>query len=302
MNEVVAFQNFCGGEIVFGRYRVRRCLGRGSIGAVYECEVLRKPGSKIALKILNAKAARDERIIAAFRNEIHFSYRVSHSNVVRCREFFNDGEMHAISMEYVDGMDLWKMIQKNGIPNATFAIDIMKQLCRGVSAIHQAGLIHQDLKPQNVMISRNCTIKITDFTAAQSGFAKNVYAQTGVFGTMEFLSPETILYGLVDQRSDIYAIGILSYLLVTGQLPFNCSDLMSQFSNKIYGKVVSPEHLNRECPYSLSRIILKALRREPHKRYQTMDEMHEDLVNIDFSERPGFMQSILNRAGIGLHH
>jgi len=288
------------GQVIFGRYKVLRCLGLGSIGAVYACQPLSNPTQKIAIKILSAKAAVDSKIVTAFRNEIHASYRVSHPNVVRCHEFFRDGTLMAISMEYVEGVSLGRLIQQHGILPSAAVKKILLQLCLGLQAIHRAGIFHQDLKPQNIIVTPDGKVKITDFTAAhlQNHVSDMEVEETGVFGTMEFLSPETILDGTVDHRSDIYALGMMAYLMITGKLPFLGQDLMSEVQNKLYGAAVPPRILNPECPADLNKIIMTAISRNPLKRFQSAEEFHFALNHYDPQSHTGIVKRILAYTGV----
>jgi eukaryotic-like serine/threonine-protein kinase len=286
------------GQIIFGRYRVIKCLGLGSIGAVFACENITDTRQKIALKVLSPKAAVDSRIVNAFKNEIHASYRVSHSNVVRCHEFFRDGNMMAISMEYVDGQSLGKFIQTHGVLPHQTVKNILIQLCKGLSAIHGAGIIHQDLKPQNIIITPDGRVKITDFTAAHLHRQNKVdHEDDGVYGTLEFLSPETVMYGSVDERSDIYALGTVAYLMITGKLPFLGKDMVSEIQNKLYGSAVPPHIVNTECPTDLSKVIMKALSRNPQKRFQSAYEFHDSVLTGYVGNTPSMFQRILSIAG-----
>lgn len=264
------YDEFEPGNVVFGRYKVLHCVGIGSLGTVYACSIINNPLKKIALKVLSQKAAQDEKLVTLFRNEIHTSYRVSHANVVRCHEFFRDGDTLAISMEYVEGNNLSRLIQKQGRLTIELAVSILTQLCKGLEAIHQAGIIHQDLKPQNIIVGSNGIVKITDFTAAQTGRPMQSFnANADVQGTMEFLSPETIVDGIIDYRSDIYSLGTITYLMVTGQLPFYGQNMMTSMQSKLYGSPLPPRHHNPACPELLSRIILTAIARNPEHRFQS---------------------------------
>lgn len=287
------------GQVVFGRYRVIKCLGIGSIGAVYACESLLNSSQKIALKVLSHKAAVDSRIVNAFKNEIHASYRVSHSNVVRCHEFFRDGTMMAISMEYVEGCSLGKLIQQHGILPHLTVKKILAQLCKGLAAIHQAGIVHQDLKPQNIIVTPDGRVKITDFTAAHLQNPTDISSDnSGVFGTMEFLSPETIMYGTVDERSDIYALGTIGYFMITGKLPFLGKDMVSEIQNKLYGTAIPPRILNSDCPSYLNKIIIKAIGRNPLKRFQSAEEFYNALSSNEVSTAPSLINKLLTMTGL----
>lgn len=271
--EMLDSNNISPGTVLFGRFKVLRCVGRGSVGTVFACETMAQPSQLVALKVLSARAARDERMATAFRKEIHASYRVSHSNVVRCYEFFRDRGSMAISMEYVEGVSLGDIVKNSRVLSAAATTDILRQLCQGVTAIHDAGIVHQDLKPHNILITPRGKVKITDFTAAHLRYSTSSDSQTGIFGTMEFLSPETILTGQVDQRSDIFALGVIGYLMITGRLPFPGHNITSEMNSKLNGSPIPPRVLNPDCPELLNRVILQAIARDPLVRFQRADEM-----------------------------
>ncbi|MCO6429822.1 MAG: serine/threonine protein kinase [Deltaproteobacteria bacterium] len=296
--ELSPFPELYSGNVLFGRYRVVKCLGIGSIGSVFSCQLVNNPSQHIAIKVLSPKAASDPKIITAFRNEIHASYRVSCTNVVRCHEFFRDEELLAISMEYVDGPSLATLLQGNQPLEIKLAEDYFRQLTNGLAAIHSAGIIHHDLKPQNILVNTDGVLKITDFTASHIGIQRQYTSSNSVFGTIQFLSPETIMHGWVDRRSDIYALGVIAYLMTTGLLPFSGEDVVSQVHNKIYAKVPPPHTINPGCPFLLSKIIMKCIAKEPDRRFQSAEEILYLLDNVDMNYRPGLLDRLLGNSGI----
>lgn len=214
------FLNLQPGTIVNGRYEVVKCLGTGSMGMVYACRHRELQGHIVAMKVLFSEVARDEVAAARFRNEIVASYGVSHPNVVRAYEYFRDGDLIAFTMEYIGGGDLADKIsvdEKIAVPEI---VRMLQQMCSGVQAIHDAGIIHRDLKPENILLTAQGDIKITDFGIARTGTGPKLTEHGGVVGTIDYVSPEYLEQGQVDARSDIYALGVLAYEMITQESPF----------------------------------------------------------------------------------
>lgn len=279
------FLNLQPGTIVNGRYEVVKCLGTGSMGLVYACRHRELSGHLVAMKVLFSEVARDEVASARFRNEIVASYGVNHPNVVRAYEYFRDGDLVAFTMEYVGGGDLADLIgldEKISVPQI---ILMLKQMCGGVQAIHDAGIIHRDLKPENILLTENGDIKITDFGIARTGSGQKLTEHGGVVGTIDYVSPEYLEKGQVDFRSDIYALGILGYEMLTGESPFKGNSVIETMTMRLKTDPATPQRLRPDCPKALADIILHAMRRNPEDRYQRAEEMYDDLGRIEFNDR-----------------
>jgi serine/threonine protein kinase len=271
------FINLQPGTIVNGRYEIVKCLGTGSMGMVYACRHRELAGHIVAMKVLFAEVARDEVAAARFRNEIVASYEVSHPNVVRAYEYFRDGDLIAFTMEYIGGGDLADRISGDEFIPIPETIGMLKQMCSGVQAIHDKGIIHRDLKPENILITAQGQIKITDFGIARTGTGPKLTEHGGVVGTIDYVSPEYLERGQVDARSDIYALGVLAYEMLTGEAPYRGKSVIETMTLRLRSDPEPPHHLRAECPIGLSNVILKAMRRDPELRYQSADEMLDDL-------------------------
>lgn len=266
------------GTVIAGRYEVVKCLGAGSMGLVYACRHRELSGHMVAVKVLFPEVAQDRVAAARFRNEIFASYGVSHPNVVRAYEYLRDGDIVAYTMEYVNGGDLADRLGKAGtaipIPEC---VKILSQMCSGVQAIHDAGIVHRDLKPENILLTKEGGIKIADFGIARTGAGPRLTEHGGVVGTIDYVSPEYMLNSQVDWRSDIYALGILAFEMVTGESPFKGDSVYATMTKRLKTDPAAPSSIRSDCPPELDRIILKAMERNPEVRYQSAAEMMYDL-------------------------
>ncbi len=275
------FLNLQPGTIVNGRYEIVKCLGTGSMGMVYACRHRELSGHLVAMKVLFTEVARDNVAAARFRNEIVASYGVSHPNVVRAYEYFRDGDLVAFTMEYIGGGDLADRISSD-LPLAIHEIvRMLSQMCSGVQAIHDAGIIHRDLKPENILVTAQGDIKITDFGIARCGAGPKLTEHGGVVGTIDYVSPEYLERGQVDARSDIYALGVLAYEMITGESPFKGKSVIETMTMRLRSDPEPPHRLRADCPIGLATIVLHAMSRDPERRYQRASEMLRDLQSID---------------------
>ncbi|MCC6931923.1 MAG: protein kinase [Deltaproteobacteria bacterium] len=278
------FINLQPGTIVNGRYEVVKCLGTGSMGMVYACRHRELSNHLVAMKVLFAEVARDEIATARFRNEIVASYGVSHPNVVRAYEYFRDGDLVAFTMEYIGGGDLADRLNPGNPLPFDQILHFLKQMCSGVQAIHDAGIIHRDIKPENILITSQGDIKITDFGIARTGTGPKLTEHGGVVGTIDYVSPEYLERGEVDTRSDIYALGVLGYEMITSETPFQGKSVIETMTMRLRTDPSAPITKRPECPEELNRIVMRALQRNPGLRYQSASEMLDDLNEIDLSQ------------------
>ncbi len=267
------------GTIVAGRYEVVKCLGAGSMGLVYACRHRELTGHMVAIKVLFPEVARDKVAAARFRNEIFASYNVSHPNVVRAYEYIRDGDLVAYTMEYVGGGQLADKLEGAPIPITEIA-RLIGQMCLGVQAIHDAGIIHRDLKPENILLTKDGNVKIVDFGIAKAGHGPRLTEHGGVVGTIDYVSPEYMLNSQVDWRSDIYALGILAYEMLTGESPFRGDSVYATMTKRLKSDAKPPSAQRPDCPPELDALVLKAMARDPEKRYQAAVEIFLDLQKL----------------------
>lgn len=194
-------------------------------------------GEEIALKILHPEIALDKRTVDRFRNEIKLARRISHRNVCRMHELHEDGKQLFITMEYVSGQDLKGLIKESGALTTGRAISIAKQVAEGLCEAHNLGVIHRDLKPQNIMVDKEGTAKIMDFGIARSLRAAGMTAEGMIIGTPEYMAPEQVEGQEADQRTDIYAMGAILFEMATGRVPFEGdSPLSVAYKHKMEGR------------------------------------------------------------------
>lgn len=271
------FLNLQPGTVINGRYEVVKCLGTGSMGMVYACRHRELAGHIVAMKVLFSEVARDEVAAARFRNEIVASYGVSHPNVVRAYEYFRDGDLIAYTMEYVNGGDLADKISNQEVISIPEIVRMLSQMCGGVQAIHEAAIVHRDLKPENILLTTGGDVKITDFGIARMHSGPKLTDHGGVVGTIDYVCPEYLEQGQVDSRSDIYALGVLAYEMITHEPPFKGKSVVESMTMRLKSDPVPPSKHREDCPKGLSNIVLKAMARDPQLRYQSAREMLDDL-------------------------
>jgi eukaryotic-like serine/threonine-protein kinase len=255
------------GQVLAGRYRVQRLLGKGGMGAVYlaDDEVLHE---LVALKVISSAFASDEAaMIARFRREATSARKVSSPQVIRIHDL---GEARPgllyLSMEYFAGRTLTELIAQRGIVPLKDVEDILQQICIGLEAAHEAGVIHRDLKPSNVLIGERGAVKLIDFGLATTLVGDNLTATGAILGTPHYMAPEQVRGKPVDARSDIYALGALAYHLVTGRPPFAGENAIAIGFAHISETPESPRVLRKDCPPKLEVAILTALAKNPADR------------------------------------
>ena len=268
------------GTVYAGRYEVIEELGRGGMGKVYK--VLDKEiQEEVALKLLNPEIASDEKTIERFRNELKYARRITHRNVCRMHDINRENDTYFITMEYVPGEDLKTVIRRTGSLPEGEAVPIAAQVCEGLTEAHRLGVVHRDLKPQNIMIDRDGNVRIMDFGIARSLVAKGVTEAGMIIGTPDYMSPEQVEGMEADARSDIYALGAALYEMVTGRVPFE-GDTALIIAMKHKAEIpLSPKEINPQLSEELTTVILKCLEKDKEKRYQTTEELLAELKCLE---------------------
>jgi len=277
------------GSTFAGRYQIIEELGKGGMGKVYKV-FDQEVQAKMALKLIKPEVSADKNTIDRFRNELKIARDVSHKNICRMYDLGREAGSYFITMEYVSGEDLKSFIRRARQLVVGTAILIAKQVCEGLAEAHRLGVVHRDLKPGNIMIDKEGNAKIMDFGIARSISVKGITGAGVMIGTPEYMSPEQVEGKEVDQRSDIYSLGIILYEMLTGQVPFE-GDTPFTVGVKQKSEIPrDPKELNSQIPLDLSRLILRCLEKDKEKRYQTAAELHADLEKIEkgipTAERP----------------
>ena len=262
------------------RYEVVEELGKGGMGRVYKA-LDKEINEEVAIKVLKPEIASDETTVERFRNELKFARKIAHKNICKMYHLAKDADTPYITMEYVAGEDLKSLVKRKGKITEKEAISIAQHVSEGLVEAHRLGVVHRDLKPQNIMIDTNGDAKIMDFGIARSVEAPGV-TQTGIMiGTPDYISPEQAEGEEADQRSDIYALGVILYEMVTGSVPFKGDTALSVALKHKSTRALDPKDINPQISDDLNKLILICMEKDKELRYQTAGELLEDLKNLE---------------------
>ncbi|MGD0791709.1 MAG: protein kinase [Terriglobales bacterium] len=274
---ISAFQSLQPGVLFGGRYEILGVLGQGGMGAVYKARD-RELDRLIALKVIRPELATDPAILLRFKQELILSRNITHKNVVRIYDLGEADGIRFISMEYVDGEDLRTLLRRQGKFSPREAIAVVEQVCRALDSAHSEGVIHRDLKPQNIMRDKHGRIVVMDFGLARS-LGDSGMTQTGaIVGTMEYMSPEQALGSTLDQRSDIFSVGLIFYELLTGKSPYEADTAIASLMKRTREPARPVSDVDTSVPKSLSAIVSRCLEREPANRYHSSVELLQQLT------------------------
>jgi beta-lactam-binding protein with PASTA domain/predicted Ser/Thr protein kinase len=261
-----------------GRYRILRKLGSGGMANVYLAED-QELGRRVAIKILNDRHANDDQFVERFRREAKNAAGLSHPNIVSIYDRGEAEGTYYIAMEFLDGRSLKELIVSRGPAPINVAIDYARQILAAVRFAHRNGIVHRDIKPHNVLVDGEGRLKVTDFGIARAGASQMTEAGS-IIGTAQYLSPEQAKGSPVDQTSDLYSVGILLYELLTGVVPFTGDTPVEIAMKHLSAKPDPPSAHRAEIPRELDKVVMRALAKEPHDRYQTAEEMDADLARV----------------------
>jgi serine/threonine protein kinase len=262
------------------RFEIIEEIGKGGMGTVYKAFDT-KIKEIVALKILKPEIASDPEIIERFRNEIKLARKVAHRHVCRMYDLGEEGLSFFISMEFVAGEDLKSFIRRSGHLIELKTLGLARQISEGLAEAHRLGVVHRDLKPQNIMIDREGNAKIMDFGIARSLHARGITGTGVIIGTPEYMSPEQADARDVDSRADIYSFGAILYEMVTGRVPFDGDTPLSIVLQHKSTPAPDPRKINAQISPGLGTIILRCLEKEKGRRYQKMSEILEDLDRLE---------------------
>src|SRR5690625_4367638 len=260
------------GHLLSERYRIKKTIGGGGMANVYLARdiILERD---VAIKVLRLEYASDHEFIERFDREAQAATSLSHTNIVNIYDVGEEDHILYMVMEYVDGLTLKEYIQQNSPIAVEEALEIMKQLTDAISHAHANGLIHRDIKPQNVLVDRYGNVKITDFGIAMALTATSLTQTNSILGSVHYLSPEQARGGVATKKSDIYSLGIVLFELLTGQLPFSGQSPVSITLKHLQNETPSVMDINEEIPQSVENIVLKATAKNPLHRYESAYEM-----------------------------
>lgn len=272
------------GQRIGGRYETIRLIGDGGMSKVYLAHdvILDRD---VAIKVLNYDFANEEELKRRFQREALSATSLTHPHIVNIFDVGEEDELHYLVMEYIEGQTLKKFIQTNGPLRPEEAVPIMQQLVSAIANAHVNGIIHRDIKPQNILMDAHGNVKITDFGIAMALTATAHTKTNSVLGTVHYLSPEQARGGMATKKSDIYSLGIVFYELLTGELPFSAESAVAIALKHLQEETPSVREKFPTIPQSVENVILKATAKDAHYRYQSAEEMYDDLRTVLLPER-----------------
>jgi len=267
------------GTILGNRYELLEKIGEGGMAIVYKakCHLLNR---YVAVKILKEEFSNNIEFMEKFKREAASAASLSANNIVNIYDVGSERDINYIVMEYIKGKTLKEIILQNGAMNYKQAIDYGMQIAKALECAHKNNIIHRDIKPHNILVTEDGTVKVTDFGIAKASSSVTITNTSTVMGSAHYFSPEQAKASFVDFRTDIYSFGIVLYEMVTGRVPYDAESPVSVALKHIQEPVVPPKHINGNIPENLNKLILKAIEKEPIKRYQTAKDMLLDLQRI----------------------
>ena len=265
------------GMMIGDRYEILETVGSGGMSVVYKAKC-HKLNRYVAIKVLKPEFSDDKSFVTKFRVEAQSAAGLSHPNIVNVFDVGDDEGVYYIVMELVEGITLKEYVQQNGRLPVGQAIDFAIQIASGIAVAHDNHIIHRDIKPQNIIVSRNGTLKVTDFGIAKAATSNTV--ASNAMGSVHYISPEQARGGYSDERSDIYSLGITMYEMLTGRVPFEGENNVSVALMHIQGEMIPPRQYYPEIPASLEKVILKCTQKKPERRYLTANGLIADLKQV----------------------
>ncbi len=265
------------GVFLQDRYEILEQIGSGGMSVVYKAKC-HKLNRLVAVKVLKEEFCGDSNFVSKFKMEAQAAAGLAHPNIVNIYDVVDEGRLHYIVMELVEGITLKTYIARKGRLEIKESIGIAIQVAQGIAAAHEQHIIHRDIKPQNMLISRDGKVKVADF-----GIARAVSAQTmgsTAMGSVHYISPEQARGGFSDERSDLYSLGITIYEMITGRVPFDGENTVAVALSHLENTMVPPSVYNPEVPAGLEQIIFKCTEKKPEKRYASAGEVISDLRHV----------------------
>lgn len=274
------------GMLIAGRYEVEGKVGTGGMSDVYKAKD-HTLGRYVAIKVLKAEFCEDMNFVTKFRTEAQSAAGLEHPNIVNIYDVGSQDGFYYIIMEYVEGITLKTYIEKKGQLNYRETLSIAIQVGRGIQAAHAKNIIHRDIKPQNIIISTDGKVKVTDFGIARAVSEHTIHSD--VMGSVHYASPEQARNGYVSNRSDIYSLGIVMYEMITGRVPYDGDSTVAVAIKHLQDEMVPPSEYARDIPISLEKIILKCTQKSADRRYDSMESLLVDLRKSLLSPNEDFV-------------
>ena len=267
------------GKLLGNRYEILEKIGKGGMATVYKAKD-KTLNRFVAVKVLKDEFANDQEFIRRFQIEAQSAAALSHPNIVSIYDVSNDGDIHYIVMEFIEGKTLKDVINEKGKLSWQESCKIASQIASGLSVAHKNHIIHRDIKPHNIVMTKDDLAKITDFGIAKAASSSTINANSNSLGSVHYFSPEHARGGYTDEKSDIYSLGVVLYEMVTGKLPFDGDTAVSIAMKHLKDDPEEPIKIVPDIPKGLNDIILKAMQREVGSRYLTASDMYKDLQKI----------------------
>jgi beta-lactam-binding protein with PASTA domain/tRNA A-37 threonylcarbamoyl transferase component Bud32 len=267
------------GRVFDDRYEVIRQLGSGGMAEVYLAND-RLLGRQVALKVLSSRYANDEQFVERFRREASSAASLNHSNIVQIYDRGEAEGTYYIAMEYLEGRSLKEIILRYAPLSPDLVVSIATQILEALRFAHRRDIIHRDIKPQNIIVENDGRVNVTDFGIARAGNVSTMTEAGSILGTAHYLSPEQAQGQPVEAASDLYALGVVMYEMVTGKMPFDGDNPVSIAMKHVHEQPVPPRNLNPDVPENLEAVILRALGKHPIERYLTAQAMLDDLQRV----------------------
>ncbi len=264
------------GSVLAERYEILQLLGEGGMGAVYKAND-REIGRLVALKVIRPDLAGQPKVLQRFKQELILARQITHPNVIRIFDFGGAQGVKFITMEYIDGYDLKTLLRQGRKFTHEEATGIIQQVCRAVNAAHAANVIHRDLKPQNIMVDKHGKVFVTDFGIARSMESPGLSQTGALMGTPEYMSPEQLKAEAIDSRSDLFALGIIFYELVTGKVPHQAETTLALLLKRTQERARPLAELDPTIPRFLNDVVVRCLEIDAQVRYQSALEILQDL-------------------------
>jgi len=273
-----------------GRYQMLKELGRGGMGIVFHAYD-KQLKEQVAIKILSPLLSNDPDALERLKREVSAARRITHSNVIRIHDISEINGLHFISMEYFHGTSLKDHIKRHGPLSTMQAFSVASQICDGLEAAHREGVIHRDLKSQNIILDSTNKIKIIDFGLARTAHMEGMTATGLIMGTPEYMAPEQVSGKRIDERADIYSFGIILYELFTGRVPFTGDSAIAVGFMQLKEDPAPPSKVNPGINPEVERVILKALEKDPIRRYRSVLDLKKDLETAILQPSPAALET-----------
>ncbi len=287
------------GQMLGNRYLLLEKIGGGGMAVVFKakCTLLNR---FVAIKILRSEFTNDEEFVKRFRIEAQAVASLSHPNVVSIYDVGHEEDLHYIVMEYIDGLTLKEYITKNGALDWKDAVKITAQICSAIEHAHKNNIVHRDIKPHNILLTKEGIAKVTDFGIARAVTSSTITMVGSTIGSVHYFSPEQARGGFIDEKSDLYSLGIALYEMVTGRVPFDGDSPVSVALKHIQEKPIEPVKIVPSLPYGVNEIIMKAIQKDQNIRYQSASAMMNDLNHVLIQPQGGFvtMQNVDSQSTI----